>query len=344
MSQSANRVDDTDEEVTLTDDEVERLARANGWRPKDQWKRDPDSWSDARTFVARGFENPAIIRERNRVLTERLTTLERNTTSKLDEYGNQLGEAREVIQTMTQMLRSAEERSLERARREVKDRQVKAVEAGDTAAFEAADAERTELDKIKLPDLPAAKRVTTPTPTPTVPNNQQLDPAVQAFFDRNKWYDPTNTNPERDRDMMEFADRQWIGLQSTHKDLPPSQQIEIVERELRQRFPDKFGMAGGRRVTTDPDPNAGDDPDDDDDNPRRRGPGNVSPSSQQPTPRTTRGRYTFDTMPKESKDAFNKYKRQIDSLREQKGNQVAVLTKEEWAADYWGQYRDDGNP
>jgi hypothetical protein len=342
MSQSANRVDDTDEEVTLTDEEVERLARANGWRPKDQWKRDPDSWSDARTFVARGFENPAIVRERNRVLTERLNNLEVNNKREMDKLGAQVTESREVIQTMTTMLRTSEQRALERARREVKDRQEKAVETGDTAAFREAEREREELDKIKLPEAPAVRTQTpTPTPTPTAPGNTQLDPAVQAFFDRNKWYDPTNTSPDRDRDMMEFADRQWIGLDATHKELPLAQRIEIVERELRQRFPDKFGMAG-RRVTADPDPDA--DLDGDDGNPRRRAPGNVTPASQEPAPRTQRGRFTFDTMPKESKDAFLKYKRQIDSQREQKGNHIPPLTKEEWAADYWSQYRDDGNP
>ena len=42
-------------------------------------------------------------------------------------------------------------------------------------------------------------------------------------------------------------------------------------------------------------------------------------------------------MPKESKDAYARYAKMLEG----KG---APLTKDEWATNYWGQFRDDGNP
>jgi hypothetical protein len=343
MSQT-NTVEPPEQEddATPTEQEIERVARANGWKPKDQWKRAPDDWVDAKTFVQRGIESPAVLARQNKVLVDKITNLEETTrTARSDAAAirQQLNDAVTTVGTMTEMMRKSEERAYARARRELKEEQAKAVESGDTAKFRQVETQLEALDRDK-PEV-VAPRTQTPTPPPAQQNQPppNVHPAIRDFWARNQWYDPSKTRADRDEDMMEYADRTHIGLQQTRPNLTMEQNLAEVEREVRMRFPGKFGQQGlggnnrQQQQTSD----------DDDDTGRRNDPPMTTPNSgATPPPRQRGARRGFDAMPKESRDAYERYKKMIDSQREQKGQHIAALTKDEWAQTYWEQFQDDG--
>lgn len=344
---SGAQVTDTDDrgaapngaDVGGIDPETERVARANGWKPRREFRGDPEKWTPADVFIARGFDTPAILSNRNKMLSAQVEDLR----TQLGGTNERIEEAVSTIKTLTQMNRSAEQRAYDRARKELKTEMEQAVEAGDTAKWRLLDAERETLEATKPAAVDATPKPGGGTNAPPARTAGPTDPAVRAFYDRNPWYDPARTRENRDEDMMAFADTIHQGLLFTRKDFTMAQNLAAVEAEVRNRFPERMG---GRRqpAARDPDPDAGVDDDtrnngqggggDD----RRNDPPAVIPSSgANPAPRRRANRFSFDGMPQDSKDQYTRYVKVLDG----KG---APLTKEEWAADYWAQFRDDGNP
>lgn len=315
--------------------ETERIARANGWKPREQFQGDPGKWVPADVFVARGLDSPAILANRNQALALQIRDMQRDMTlqnSKLDQ-------AVETINVLTGMSRSAERRAYERARRELREEMTRAVEAGDTATWNRLEQRREELEAERPPA--AAQGGGTPVPPqPTgQPNGAQPprpsgppEPAVQQFFASNPWYDPTHSRPDRDIEMMTYADVVHNGLKATRPDLTMEENLRQVTREVRQRFPERFNAATPRSNGHD-EVNGAAAPD------RRNDPPAVTPSSGGAPRRRTTNRFTFDTMPQASKDAYERYAKALKDA-----NKGPPLTREEWAGDYWSQFQDDGNP
>lgn len=48
------------------DDFIQSLARRANWTPKEEWKRDPDKWVDAKTYLERLPDELESLKERNR--------------------------------------------------------------------------------------------------------------------------------------------------------------------------------------------------------------------------------------------------------------------------------------
>lgn len=309
--------------------ETERIARSHGWKPKEEL-RDPTKFVSAEEFVARGLESPAILKERNKFLTDRLDRLERTHTESTRGMQTKLDEAVSTVSTLTEMTRKSEERAYARARRELKNERDEAVASGDQERFRRLDTEIEELDKAKpaVVVTPPANGAAATSPPPP-PAATTIDPAITRFYQENPWY---MQGPQRDPDRVTFADRIYFGTKAQNPEMPEAEVLDLVVKETRARFPDRYRDAsqsdgaangGGRSTQTD-----------EEDNPRRTESGSVASSSGAPS-RAARNRRTFDTMPAESKNNYTRYAKMLEG----KGK---PLTKEEWAAEYWDQFPSDG--
>jgi|HubBroStandDraft_4_1064222.scaffolds.fasta_scaffold112712_2 hypothetical protein len=307
------------------DAEVERVARINGWRPKEEFKGDEKDWMPAARFLARGEQEPEILQRRNKILVSRFERLEHAHQHATQALETKLDGALETINHLTMMTRSAEQRAYERARRELKAEQAAAVTSGDTATFQRVDQQLEELEKTKPAEPPPVR--TTPTPAAPLP-----DPAVQRFFAENPWYDTTGVRPERDAERMKFADMVYNGTKTTDPHFTEEQRLRVVSAEVRNRFPEKF-----RTATSTPQHTNGHDQTVTD---RQDEPPAVMPSSGGVPPQRGGNRRTFDSMPKDSKDAYIKYDDQLRSYNEQRGLKHEPLSKAEWAATYWSQFTE----
>lgn len=290
--------------------DAETRARVMGWKPKEQFKGDPDKWVPADEFLDRGIASPAIMAERLQFMGDRLARQERDNQA----IANRFEEAVGTINTMTTMLRSSEKRQYERAKAELEAQREKAVEVGDTATFRRLDTEVRELEKTAPAVTMAPPVPTTPAPnartTPTADN-----PAVQAFYRRNPWY-------SRDPELTQEADIIHTGLINARPNLTVEENLAEVERRLRRDFPDRFGTQAAVQPAAIQD------------NPRREEPGSVSPASAAAAPRRQQNRRNFATMPQESKTAYTKYKKMLEGHGE-------PLSEQEWADDYWSQFPDE---
>ena len=282
-------------------DDTEASARRMGWRPREEFRGNPERWKPAKEFLDTGFGTPEVLAERYKSLDDKYSDLSR--TTRLTEQ--RLGEAVSTIGELTTMMRSSEKRAYERARRELTEERAKAVETGDTAAFNRLDAEMQELQRTA--PAPVVERAA---PVPGAP-----PPEVQEFFVRNPWY-------QQDRELQIEADIVHKGLLGARPDLSMSQNLAEVERRVRDSavFKSKFRTAPAMTAGAE--------------NPRREEAAAVTASSAD-SPRRTQQRFTFDGMPKDAKDAYARYAAMLAGKGE-------PLTKEEYSRDYWAQFQDDG--
>ncbi len=79
--------------------EVLSRAKEMGWVPKDQWRGDPEKWTDAEEFVSRGEEVLPIIRANNRRLQQELSSRD----NELKETQRKLKEMQDSIAALTEI-------------------------------------------------------------------------------------------------------------------------------------------------------------------------------------------------------------------------------------------------
>ena len=312
------------EDVVPPHADVERVARANGWRPKEEFKGPPDKWAPADVFVARGLENPAILADRNKMLADKQDKLERKLHETKQTLEAKLDGAVDTVSQLTNMLRTSEQRAYDRARRELKEQRDKAVEVGDTQTYKQLDKALEDLEEAGKPEPPKPVVKSEPTPPAAPPAKRALtqedQTALNRFFTENAWYDHTKTRADSDSEMTDAADFIHARLVSERPDLSMEENLNIVRQRLRSMFPDKF-----TRAKTPPA---------EDTEFEEEGAPAVSSSSASRAPSARPRRRSFDAMPRDAKEAYVKYAKMLEG----KG---APLTKDEYATTYWSQFPEE---
>ena len=203
-------------EVVDEPNPVEEKARRMGWVPKDDFRGDDAKWVDAERFVERGENELPIMRERMKKLDKTIVSL----NSRIQSMNSTFGE----YQTRQQKL---EERAYQRAMKDITDRQRKAVESGDTTAFDAAEKEKLDLEP------PAAA---------SGPAKPEENTDYQEWVAENDWY-------LKDKEMQAYAATVSTYVQ-TRDGLPDGKALyDAVKEEVKLRFPDKFENKNRQRPT-----------------------------------------------------------------------------------------------
>lgn len=182
--------------------ETEKEARKMGWTPKDEFKGDPEKWRDAYEFVERGKNMLPIMRATAQRQEKKIADLERS------------------IKEFAEYHSKAEQLAYNRALKDLKARQVAAVEIADTETFNRIDKEIDDLNRnsIQVPRVPQ--------------QNNAEDPVYVEWANRNKWI-------EKDKTMLAYAETQGEFIHRT-TDLRGLDFLEAVEKEVKAKFPEKF--------------------------------------------------------------------------------------------------------
>ena len=125
---------DPQEDVGTGQAETEQRARNMGWRPREEFRGDASRWLPAEEFVERGERMLPLLQERNRAADRTITNLQQQIT----EQG-------ETLNVMLESTRRAEQAGYRRAMQDLYQQRARAVEMGDTAAFQAVEQAMREL-------------------------------------------------------------------------------------------------------------------------------------------------------------------------------------------------------
>lgn len=189
----------------------EKSARVQGWVTYDEWVDrggDPEQWKPAEKFVKDGEEITGIIKERNAKLERDVQDLKKS------------------LQDMKQMLSKREQKGYEKALQDIKRKQEKAVEDGDTEQFREAEKEREEIQK-EIQGMQSSEQ--------GQPQDPTYDPVFQQWVAENKWYQTGS------QEMVQYAEISAAPyVRTKHPNLTGKPFLDKVTEEVKARFPDEF--------------------------------------------------------------------------------------------------------
>lgn len=184
-------------------DPYEVEARAQGWKPKEEYEGDPNKWRPAKEFVERG-----------------------ELFGKIDTLGKELKETKKALTMLQEHHSKVKETEYKRAVEELKALQKRHLEEGNADEY----LQTTEL----LTDLKAEQKAREVVEKQV---SQQVaktpDPRFTAWVEQNTWY-ATN------REMREFADA--IGLQhaQANPQKAPEEVLTYVTTQVKRAFSEAF--------------------------------------------------------------------------------------------------------
>ena len=179
---------------------TQQEALNQGWVPKEEYHGDPEKWVDAGEFLRRG-----------------------ELFKKIESQGRELKEVRRALDGLKTLHASVREVEYQRALETLKAQKKEALESGDADAVIAAD---ERIDLVKEQQRMLAMEQT----TATQPSGEQ-HPIFVEWKNRNSWY-------ESSRPMKAFADAR--GAELAAEGISPPEVLKIIEKEIRQEFPQKF--------------------------------------------------------------------------------------------------------
>lgn len=167
--------------------DIEAQARSMGWVPQDQWKGDPEKWTDAEEFIERGEQVLPILRANNRKLQNDLLTRDK----KIGTLEQELAATKSIVQGLEKNFNESLERRLKEQRAQLKGELKTAVEDRDVdreleireqldelTEAEKAAKQKQEENKKKLEAKPPASTKTDP----------DLSPDFEAWKNENPWF------------------------------------------------------------------------------------------------------------------------------------------------------------
>jgi hypothetical protein len=181
--------------------DIEAEARKMGWTPKAEFRGDPDKWRGADEFVERGRNMLPIVR----------------ATVKKQE--REIADLKASMKQFAEFHDKTEQRAYAQALSDLKEQRAQAIAAGDGAAFDKVD---DAIDSLK-------KDIAIKTAKPAT---DDADPVFNDWKDRNKWLD--------DPKMEAFGNAAANYLRSTGEKATGADFLELVTKEVKAKFPDKF--------------------------------------------------------------------------------------------------------
>ena len=143
----------------------------------------------------------------------------------LSKRNKEVKELRKAFEGLQNHYAKLEQTAYERALQDLKAQKKVALREQE---FEVAEELDEQIDQLKERQMKEAFK----------PQQLQVPPEVEEWVDKNKWY---NT----DQELRQYADIIGKGLIGSGKD--PVEVLETVEREVKARFPEKFGNPNRNR-------------------------------------------------------------------------------------------------
>ncbi|MEM7283310.1 MAG: hypothetical protein AAF438_16965 [Pseudomonadota bacterium] len=189
------------EPETQPDPELEAEARKYGWRPKEEYTKDPDGWVEPEKFM--GFQST-----QRKVLSDRLREVESNIDNMVSQ---RVGPIEQMLKSQYEAEQERQRQSYEQRIAELQAAQRTAVETADTDAFDQAT---QAIQKVQQPQSQQPP---------------QENPVVADYRQKNDW--------TRDPVMWNVAVQ---AVENSKVLMSAEDQLRLGEHAVRREFPEKF--------------------------------------------------------------------------------------------------------
>ena len=204
----------------------EAEARAEGWRPLEQYKGDPNKWIDAKEFVERGENILPLVKAQNSKLKGEIETQKRS----LAEMRAAMDEFRLFHEETSAKLKKDAKDAYTRAEADLKAaRKTARAEGDDDKVDEINDAlvdlkKEAEKEAAKLDKAPTAKSQ----------DAILKDPVYQAWAKENPWFGDDSDKENARKSRLAVAVGQEI--RSKNPNISMSDFLEQITEEVEETF------------------------------------------------------------------------------------------------------------
>lgn len=187
---------------------IDDRARDMGWKPKEEFKGDPNDWRSAETFVAM---DPLFKRIEE----------EKRARKAVESKLSHMEQKQQDIQKFMQTVRESEYKNA-----------LAALKAEKKAALSDGEHDRVvEIDE-RIADVREQQKLDTVSrPERIVPDQSEINAEIEAFVERNKWYNA-------DEDMQVWANAKAVAL--SKRGIHGVTAIREIEKQVKEVFPQKF--------------------------------------------------------------------------------------------------------
>lgn len=207
------------EEAPETPLTVEQRARAMGWRPRAEYRGDPDKFTDAAEFVRRADESIPLMRNELRRAQQKLVEQERI-----------LREQQESARRFAEFHRNVEQQAYERARAELRRQRAEARNSFDV------DRELQIEDELERLDQEQRQKAARQPVHQEQPQEMLPDPEIQRqtqeWQQRNEWVN----DPEAQAIAIAVGQK----LRANGEESVGTAFLEKVAHEVRKKYPQFF--------------------------------------------------------------------------------------------------------
>ena len=211
------------EKVEAQAKESEEQARSIGWRPKDDWKGDPDKWVDAEAYLKKGEEILPILRKDRERLFGEVSSLKQDIQGLMKYH-------KEDRQRFQERIQAEHEAELE----ELKAKQRAAVDDRDVDTYDQLETERKALE---------AKQVTPPIvkqqPGQVAQEDQQ---EWDGWLKDNPWYEVAPDGQTPLNEVTKAAQMYAYRVQAENPNYRGWERefLDKVKDGVKLAYPDKF--------------------------------------------------------------------------------------------------------
>ena len=218
-------VEATDDQIEAPEDvtpeaTVESLATDMGWKPKDNFQGDDETYVDAATYIRKGEDIKESMRMHLKDNRRKMTALERGIDD-LKVHNDQVFKV-----TLAKQQREIEE---------LRSQKREAIEEGDADKVDQIEGQM--LEKYNTMEEPAKRP-----PEPPTPKEEDVS-AFDGWRNTNPWYNVKGSNGG-DTDMTTYADR--MAELPEYAALPYDRKLASVTQLVKKAFPEKFKAEPGR--------------------------------------------------------------------------------------------------
>ena len=193
---------------------AEELAYAQGWRPKEEYRGNPNNWTDAEEFLKTAENNLPVMRKQLRERSEDVVVLKRHVK-----------ELTEANKALAGKVGNIEQQANTKEMSEIEKELNEAVLDGDTTkALELTKKYAEAGKKVQEP------KVEQPTQEQQTNTPQEVPQEVNAWIEKNGWFN-------KDQTLNSVAQAIHMDLQRTNPELSIADNLEAVSREIKKRFP-----------------------------------------------------------------------------------------------------------
>lgn len=208
----------------MSEENIEVLARQDGWVPKEEYRGDESKWVDAETFVERGKQILPILRSNNERLKKELA-------EKTNKFEIEITELRSTAEEFKRFTKEAADRKVKEMEKQL--RELRAAKSEATAQEDHSRAAELEEQIDSVKDQVAKAKEPPKEPEKKEEAPPELPAYIQEWMGKNTWYGDETDYFEESQIVTALG----AAIRRKHPTITGKDFLEMLDDKIAEKLP-----------------------------------------------------------------------------------------------------------